>query len=224
MTSNQEEISAPVVPNDRISSVNCRVIAEKHSAITDDVTLNRPKDSFILVGLHTCGDLSPTLLRTFVECPEVKGIVLVGCCYMNLSTNASESNSEAKACDCNQFVEPTTSDPPQFNCICSSTKVTNEDRLDGKMQINDTMDNGSPLSHCLASTNDCEGSNVGSSTVSVGDTGNIFGFPMSNFLQNQNYPLIGWDAFELACHNLDNYLPRLKGMLLAYIGNMEVVE
>ena len=223
MTSNQEEISAPIVPNDRISSINCHVVTKKHSAITNEVTLNKPKDSFILVGLHTCGDLSPTLLRTFVECSEVKGIVLVGCCYMNLTMNTNESNCETKTHDGNEFGEPTTSDPPGCNCSCLSVKVINEDCLDGQVQINDTIDNGPPLSDGLASMYACGGANVGSSTVSVGNGWNIFGFPMSNFLRNQNYPLIGWDAFELACHNLDNYLPRLKGMLIAYIGNVELM-
>ena len=42
-------------------------------------------DSFVIIGLHTCGDLASTLIRTFVNCPEVRGIVIVGCCYMKLT-------------------------------------------------------------------------------------------------------------------------------------------
>ncbi|XP_066539444.1 protein RRNAD1 [Hoplias malabaricus] len=41
---------------------------------------------FVLTGLHACGDLSATLLRHFVNCPRVKGITSVACCYMKLTT------------------------------------------------------------------------------------------------------------------------------------------
>ncbi|KAL6567648.1 hypothetical protein OROGR_001316 [Orobanche gracilis] len=41
--------------------------------------------SLVLAGLHACGDLSVTMLRTFVECDEVKAMVSIGCCY-NLLT------------------------------------------------------------------------------------------------------------------------------------------
>ncbi|XP_030225499.1 methyltransferase-like protein 25B [Gadus morhua] len=42
--------------------------------------------SLVLTGLHACGDLSATLLRHFVECPHVRGITSVACCYMKITT------------------------------------------------------------------------------------------------------------------------------------------
>ena len=39
----------------------------------------------VLVGLHTCGDLSPTMLRMFTSCSRIIGLVSVGCCYMKLT-------------------------------------------------------------------------------------------------------------------------------------------
>lgn len=42
---------------------------------------------FVLTGLHACGDLSATLLRHFVNCPHVRGITSVACCYMKITTN-----------------------------------------------------------------------------------------------------------------------------------------
>ena len=39
----------------------------------------------MIVGLHTCGDLAPTLLRIFCSCSTIVGCVLVGCCYMRLT-------------------------------------------------------------------------------------------------------------------------------------------
>ncbi|XP_063882966.1 methyltransferase-like protein 25B [Scylla paramamosain] len=44
-----------------------------------------------LLGLHTCGDLAPTLLRIFTSMPACQAVVSVGCCYMKLTT-ASEEN------------------------------------------------------------------------------------------------------------------------------------
>ncbi|KAG0468777.1 hypothetical protein HPP92_018105 [Vanilla planifolia] len=39
----------------------------------------------VLAGLHACGDLSVNMLRTFVDCKQVKALVSVGCCYNLLS-------------------------------------------------------------------------------------------------------------------------------------------
>lgn len=40
---------------------------------------------FGLVGLHTCGDLGPTLIRNFVLVPEIRFILAIGCCYMKMN-------------------------------------------------------------------------------------------------------------------------------------------
>uniref|UniRef100_A0A8C4RGR2 Methyltransferase like 25B n=1 Tax=Erpetoichthys calabaricus TaxID=27687 RepID=A0A8C4RGR2_ERPCA len=44
-------------------------------------------EDFILTGLHACGDLSATLIRHFVHCPQAVGITSVACCYMKLTTH-----------------------------------------------------------------------------------------------------------------------------------------
>ncbi|XP_074509018.1 methyltransferase-like protein 25B [Sebastes fasciatus] len=46
----------------------------------------RGHPDFVLTGLHACGDLSATLLRHFVNCPHVRGITSVACCYMKITT------------------------------------------------------------------------------------------------------------------------------------------
>ncbi|KAM7421601.1 hypothetical protein PAMA_015648 [Pampus argenteus] len=46
---------------------------------------------FVLTGLHACGDLSATLLRHFVNCPHVRGITSVACCYMKITTKENPS-------------------------------------------------------------------------------------------------------------------------------------
>ncbi|KAG6519854.1 hypothetical protein ZIOFF_016882 [Zingiber officinale] len=44
----------------------------------------------VLAGLHACGDLSVNMLRTFVDCKQVRAIVGVGCCYNLLSEDCLE--------------------------------------------------------------------------------------------------------------------------------------
>ncbi|KAI4320676.1 hypothetical protein MLD38_034130 [Melastoma candidum] len=62
--------------------------------ITDDCAKDEQLDSYLnqekpvpilLAGLHACGDLSVTLLRTFVESEEVAAVISIGCCYNLLS-------------------------------------------------------------------------------------------------------------------------------------------
>ena len=40
------------------------------------------------MGLHTCGDLAPTLLRVFAQSRRVAAVVSVGCCYMKLTSSS----------------------------------------------------------------------------------------------------------------------------------------
>ena len=42
---------------------------------------------YILIGLHTCGDLAPTMLKVYSQSTQIVGLVSVGCCYMKLSTS-----------------------------------------------------------------------------------------------------------------------------------------
>ncbi|KAG8386597.1 hypothetical protein BUALT_Bualt03G0164800 [Buddleja alternifolia] len=48
------------------------------------------KSSLVLAGLHACGDLSVTMLRTFMECDDVKAVISIGCCYNLLSEEGVE--------------------------------------------------------------------------------------------------------------------------------------
>ncbi|KAI6205639.1 Protein RRNAD1 [Aphelenchoides besseyi] len=46
---------------------------------------NKPNANSLLVGLHTCGDLSPIIIRSFVSNSNAKSLVNFGCCYHNLN-------------------------------------------------------------------------------------------------------------------------------------------
>lgn len=47
--------------------------------------------SLILAGLHACGDLSVTMIKTFLECKEVKALISIGCCYNLLSEHCNDN-------------------------------------------------------------------------------------------------------------------------------------
>ena len=38
-----------------------------------------------IMGLHTCGDLAPSSINTFLQCPRAVMLCNVGCCYNHLS-------------------------------------------------------------------------------------------------------------------------------------------
>ncbi|XP_019620905.1 PREDICTED: methyltransferase-like protein 25 [Branchiostoma belcheri] len=48
----------------------------------------------LLTGLHTCGDLCPTMLRLFVTCPQAAVLCSVGCCYNLLTEQQTGAATE----------------------------------------------------------------------------------------------------------------------------------
>ncbi|KAI5106199.1 protein RRNAD1 isoform X1, partial [Silurus meridionalis] len=58
----------------------------------DSCSIKEPLSlDFVLTGLHACGDLSATLLRHFANCPHVRGITSVACCYMKITTKENST-------------------------------------------------------------------------------------------------------------------------------------
>lgn len=55
-------------------------------------TAGVPGAPLVLIGLHACGDLSPTVLRAFREWPAAAAVVSLGCCY-NLLTEREPASS-----------------------------------------------------------------------------------------------------------------------------------
>ncbi|GFT45465.1 protein RRNAD1 [Nephila pilipes] len=42
---------------------------------------------FAIMGLHTCGNLAETILKTFVKCDHSQVLLSIGCCYMKIEGN-----------------------------------------------------------------------------------------------------------------------------------------
>ena len=88
---------------------------------------------FVLTGLHTCGDLSATMLRVFAQSEHVLGLVSVGCCYMKLT--ASPEGDEVKGYPMSQFLSGLSSHSLSYmarELACHSITAY-KDRFQGKL-------------------------------------------------------------------------------------------
>ncbi|XP_062278408.1 protein RRNAD1 [Scomber scombrus] len=87
MTSQQQQQSTNESEEESSAKSCCSCVprvGQEASSINEDSQRSYP--DFVLTGLHACGDLSTTLLRHFVNCPHVRGITSVACCYMKITT------------------------------------------------------------------------------------------------------------------------------------------
>jgi hypothetical protein len=65
------------------STVTLRSATGVHQPVRENIC-DSPERGFALVGLHSCGDLVPTMLRVFAEKKEARALYAVSCCYMKL--------------------------------------------------------------------------------------------------------------------------------------------
>ena len=80
----------PVDPND-VKCVRFEFLdREKNAAMLEDF-LGKPSPQFGLITLHACGDLSPSTIRLFIDNPNARLLVNVGCCYQALSITPTGS-------------------------------------------------------------------------------------------------------------------------------------
>lgn len=76
-----------------LQPVHLSVMVDRHltacnftEALRKAFSISEETFSFGVVGLHSCGDLTPVLMRLFVQCPDARFINIVGCCYMKLTS------------------------------------------------------------------------------------------------------------------------------------------
>mmetsp|Transcript_21131 Transcript_21131/g.34954 ORF Transcript_21131/g.34954 Transcript_21131/m.34954 type:complete len:283 (-) Transcript_21131:134-982(-) len=66
----------------------------RDSRITELMTQNR----VLLLGLHSCGDLTPTMLRLYADPhSDISALVVLGCCY-NLLTESGDQTDGSSLC------------------------------------------------------------------------------------------------------------------------------
>ncbi|XP_014667521.1 PREDICTED: uncharacterized protein LOC106809081 isoform X4 [Priapulus caudatus] len=77
-----------------------------------------------MIGLHCCGDLTPTMLKVYAEMPEIRALVCVSCCYHKMvdgtvisRMNFPMSTAAKRFLRQNQGEERNVDLPP---CLCDS--------------------------------------------------------------------------------------------------------
>lgn len=198
---------------------------------TTDVQEKRPESSenFLIVGLHTCGDLAPTLLRVFSQCHNAVGIISIGCCYMKLSHKVAKTDQGTTTPNVkNRINSPSTK--PCSSKVCGdlkekSIKTTNlegqkdTEFVDSSGGHNDTdicsnfkekIENESFDSR-QALTTSCE--DLAVMVNSAEDNKGILGYPMSDHVQSLCGHRQTYNALESACHAIDRYHRKLLGMM-----------
>ncbi|KAK3042583.1 hypothetical protein RJ639_000835 [Escallonia herrerae] len=93
-TDTLKALSKSLLENDDVEQTNIieKGICEHCHGPSERVAYSDCLPSLLLAGLHACGDLSVTMLRTFLESPEVKAVVSIGCCYNLLSEEEVKDN------------------------------------------------------------------------------------------------------------------------------------
>lgn len=61
-------------------------------------------DRYVLVGLHTCGDLGATIVKVFGQSEKIAGLVSIGCCYMKLCCHGDAASQAAVGYPLSEFV------------------------------------------------------------------------------------------------------------------------
>ena len=190
-------------------------------------------DDHVLVGLHTCGDLGPTMLRVFATCPHARGLVSVGCCYMKMTTAENQlqpmaplpppSTSSGKVPSQPLVHGEVPSQPLVPKEVPSQSlipgKVPSQPLVPGKVLSQPTREEvvHSPphVSLEIASRPPVLGQALSPPPLPrelpppLPPAGQLLGYPMSQFVSSLAGHELSYRAREVSCHALESYASRL---------------
>ncbi|KAI8878960.1 hypothetical protein K501DRAFT_227564 [Backusella circina FSU 941] len=89
--SKKKEIKEEEKVNPKLQHVTEKITPENISQVLARWSPDAAEEDWLVTGLHTCGDLSPMILRLFAESKQVTTVVNVGCCYHALSEQHSNA-------------------------------------------------------------------------------------------------------------------------------------
>ncbi|XP_041465367.1 protein RRNAD1-like [Lytechinus variegatus] len=191
------------------SSNACLDMVNERSTLHPLVSEDRGSDAFVLAGLHTCGDLAPTMLQVFSKCPQARALTSVSCCYMKMKCALPEAVPSPPA----NSLEPVQNGDLRKTIHSDSLQESpilteSHDRLEFPREKSDSDNN--------------------SYSMDDYSTLNSKGYPMSKFVQSLGGKIIEFTAMELACHFLESYHKRLKAsdanlILHGYRATLEVI-
>ena len=205
---------------------------EEDKQLITDLQGRQPEyfDNFLIVGLHTCGDLAPTLLRVFSQCPNAVGIISIGCCYMKLSHKKAKTDQGTTAQNMKSKLDAVSNEPSSSKVCSSLQKTSIETTSLNEQNIPRFVDsscryNGTDICSKFGrfESERLEGGRQALKTSCDGfrDAGNyakddrgVLGYPISDHVQRLRCHLQTYNALESACHAIDRYHKKLVGMTL----------
>eukprot|EP00656_Telonema_subtile_P043896 TRINITY_DN5019_c0_g1_i1.p1 TRINITY_DN5019_c0_g1~~TRINITY_DN5019_c0_g1_i1.p1 ORF type:complete len:348 (-),score=75.47 TRINITY_DN5019_c0_g1_i1:93-1136(-) len=95
----QSHIQADLSEDQVCSMLSGRKRPREDEGAAGETTLERMPKA-VLVGLHTCGDLGPTVIKAFLRCERAAAILNVGCCYNFLSVGSCDGACEGAPDGC----------------------------------------------------------------------------------------------------------------------------
>ena len=74
--------------------------SECSSCVTDDcdITMERVSCNVLMVGLHCCGDLTPTMMRYFSRLQFIRGFCCVSCCFHRMQQSEGNKSTNKMYC------------------------------------------------------------------------------------------------------------------------------
>ena len=195
-------------------------------------------ENFLIVGLHTCGDLATTLLRVFSQCDNAVGIILLGCCYMKLTYEIAQTDqgtvaqrmtelktvlSESSSSNNSRQYSGEIRSNPVHNRVRSGNFNTKND-LEFADQSNrsnytemfthckQTMMKNENLNGRLTLPAECDELKIVGNFIPTPENEKILGYPMSDYVAGLSHYRQTYNALESACHAIERYHKKLLGI------------
>ncbi|XP_068244005.1 probable methyltransferase-like protein 25 isoform X2 [Palaemon carinicauda] len=105
----------------------CRLNSERNQSITPDTCIKRKEidlpeetvsQSVMLIGLHSCADLSPVMIKIYKHCPKISSVVLFSCCYHKIENIDMEEH-----CKENENITSVECEKSRKVCTFDTTEV-----------------------------------------------------------------------------------------------------
>lgn len=159
---------------------------------------DRSSDTFVIAGLHTCGDLAPTMLRVFSKCAQARALTSVACCYMKMKCAVPGEAALLLSAGAQETVQNGKSRKRSHSASSqdSSTSDDSHDILESSTETTDLNSDSCPMDD--------------------NRTSNLKGYPMSELVQSLGGTDIEFAAMELGCHFLESYRKKLKGEIFTF--------
>ncbi|XP_046839091.1 LOW QUALITY PROTEIN: methyltransferase-like protein 25B, partial [Xenia sp. Carnegie-2017] len=194
------------------------VVLEAFSKMENSEGFEKTKQRFIIVGLHTCGDLAATLLRVYTHCSNAVAIISVGCCYMKLTHENLNSDQNKKI-----LTRKENSSNENEASLSARANTNASEGFEIKFQENrnissfQSSENKNEMKNSACRMDEMKNSACRMDSKKPADQINCFtkremilGYPLSEYVRRSSKHRMVYNAFECACHAVERYQKKLQ--------------